>query len=143
MRLWSLSPRYLDVKGLLAVWREGLLARAVLIGQTRGYRHHPQLDRFKAQPDPAAAIDYYLEAVLAEADQRGYHFGRDKIVCCLHPQKISVTEGQLRFEMVHLRKKLEVRDPARLALFNQNFLAELHPFFVLIPGEIEPWEKGN
>ena len=32
MRLWSLSPRYLDVKGLVAVWREGLLADAVLLG---------------------------------------------------------------------------------------------------------------
>lgn len=31
MRLWSLSPKYLDTKGLLAVWREGLLAQSVLL----------------------------------------------------------------------------------------------------------------
>ena len=38
MRLWSLHPRYFDSKGLTAAWREALLARAVLTGQTRGYR---------------------------------------------------------------------------------------------------------
>ena len=32
MRLWSLHPCYLDPAGLVAVWREGLLARAVLRG---------------------------------------------------------------------------------------------------------------
>ena len=36
MRLWSLHPRYLDAKGLVALWREGLLAQAVLKGQTKG-----------------------------------------------------------------------------------------------------------
>ena len=29
MRLWSLHPRYLDAKGLVALWREALLAQAV------------------------------------------------------------------------------------------------------------------
>lgn len=43
MRLWSLHPQYLDAKGLVALWREGLLAQAVLAGQTRGYKRHPQL----------------------------------------------------------------------------------------------------
>jgi hypothetical protein len=43
MRLWSLHPQYLDPAGLVAVWREGLLARAVFAGQTTGYKHHPQL----------------------------------------------------------------------------------------------------
>lgn len=74
MRLWSIHPRYLDVKGLLAVWREGLLAHAVLTGQTRGYTHHPQLDRFKSHSEPLAAINYYLEIITEEANSRGYHF---------------------------------------------------------------------
>ncbi|WP_368086417.1 pyrimidine dimer DNA glycosylase/endonuclease V [Nitrosomonas sp. Nm34] len=26
MRLWSIHPKYLDAKGLLALWREGLQA---------------------------------------------------------------------------------------------------------------------
>lgn len=46
VRLWSLHPRYLDTAGLTAGWREALLAQKVLTGVTRGYRHHPQLERF-------------------------------------------------------------------------------------------------
>ena len=46
MRLWSLHPKYLDIKGLVACWREGLLARKVLLDQTKGYKNHPQLIRF-------------------------------------------------------------------------------------------------
>ncbi|WP_343214776.1 pyrimidine dimer DNA glycosylase/endonuclease V, partial [Dokdonella sp.] len=40
MRLWSLHPRYLDPQGLVALWREALLAKAVLRGETRGYTQH-------------------------------------------------------------------------------------------------------
>lgn len=36
MRLWSLHPNCLDAQGLVALWREALLAQAVLRGQTRG-----------------------------------------------------------------------------------------------------------
>ena len=39
-------------QGLVALWREALLARAVLRGKTRGYRHHPQLHRFRASATP-------------------------------------------------------------------------------------------
>jgi hypothetical protein len=45
MRLWTLHPRYLDVKGLTAAWREALLAQKVLAGFTIGYMNHPQLIR--------------------------------------------------------------------------------------------------
>jgi hypothetical protein len=47
MRIWSIHPKYLDIKGLVALWREALLAKHVLEGRTKGYRNHPQLDRFK------------------------------------------------------------------------------------------------
>ena len=57
MRLWSIHPRSLDARGLVALWREGLLARKVLRGRTRGYRHHPQLQRFRDLRDPVAAIE--------------------------------------------------------------------------------------
>jgi hypothetical protein len=63
MRLWTLHPKYLDAQGLVALWREGLLAQKVLRGRTRGYRHHPQLARFRAQADPVASIARYLRAV--------------------------------------------------------------------------------
>ena len=36
MRLWSVHPQHLDVRGLVALWREGLLARKVLLGETNG-----------------------------------------------------------------------------------------------------------
>ena len=52
MRLWSLDPAHLDRQGLVACWREALLAQAVLAGRTRGYRHHPQLERFRVVPGP-------------------------------------------------------------------------------------------
>ena len=52
MRLWSIHPKYLDTKGLLAVWREALLAKKVLENKTKGYKNHPQLERFKQQNDP-------------------------------------------------------------------------------------------
>ncbi|MFZ2406304.1 MAG: pyrimidine dimer DNA glycosylase/endonuclease V [Methylobacter sp.] len=38
--------------GLLALWREALLAQKVLRGESRGYRHHPQLARFRELVDP-------------------------------------------------------------------------------------------
>ena len=46
MRLWTLHPKYLDPQGLVALWREALLARAVLQGKTRGYN----FDRSKVGP---------------------------------------------------------------------------------------------
>src|SRR5512133_3760525 len=113
MRLWSIHPRYLDARGLVALWREGLLARKVLAGATRGYRHHPQLERFRAAPDPRAAIDSYLAAVHDEARARGYHFDRRKLRPA-HAEPMPVTRGQLRFEWQHLRAKLAVRAPAWL-----------------------------
>ena len=70
MRLWSVHPRYLDAQGLVAIWREALLARAVLRGATKGYRHHPQLERFRAHASPRYAICAYLSAIQAEAYER-------------------------------------------------------------------------
>jgi hypothetical protein len=143
MRLWSLNPEYLDVKGLLAVWREGLLSHAVLHGQTRGYTHHPQLDRFKSHPDPLAAIDYFLEIIADEASNRGYHFNTQKLILGLDPLKIPVTEGQVKFELDHLKKKLAGRNPARYLQIENLTLPELHPLFILTPGPIEVWEKSS
>jgi len=114
MRLWSLHPAYLDAQGLVALWREGLLARKVLLRRTKGYRDHPQLERFKAQPDPVAAIDTYLLGVFKEAKRRGYHFDRNKLAGHAFRKKIGVTDGQLRYEMDHLRKKLKKRAPEAL-----------------------------
>src|SRR5690606_20400742 len=79
MRLWSLHPALLDRAALVACWREGLLAQAVLAGRTRGYRNHPQLERFRASPDPLVAVATYLSGVAGEADARGYRFDRTRL----------------------------------------------------------------
>ncbi len=110
MRLWSIHPKYLDAKGLVALWREALLAQHVLAGTTRGYKHHPQLQRFQRQRNPLASIDTFLTAIYDEALQRGYEFDRTKIGTARSRKKIPVTSGQVRYEFKHLRKKLWLRD---------------------------------
>ena len=91
----AVCPRYLDGKGLVALWREGLLAKAVLEGKTRGYVHHPQLARFRAQPDPVGAINAYLHFVLLEGCARNYCFDENKLLPVERCPLISVTDGQI------------------------------------------------
>ena len=141
MRLWSLHPRYLDAKGLVAVWREGLLARKVLQGRTKGYKHHPQLIRFREQPDVIGAIDRYLAAIADEAASRGYRFDRRKIGGKFSRTLMAVTEGQLRYELRHLKAKLRLRDRARFAALRRLARPEPHPSFKRVPGPLARWEK--
>src|SRR5690348_2594321 len=115
MRLWTLHPKYLDAKGLVALWREALLAQKVLQGKTSGYRHHPQLIRFRAYAKPVAAITAYLKAVHDEACRRGYQFDGAKIVRHRTTIKLDETEGQLLYEWEHLKRKLKRRSPKILA----------------------------
>lgn len=140
MRLWSLHPKYLDTKGLVALWREGLLAKHVLEGKTKGYRHHPQLMRFQKAPQPIAAINVYLRSVYQEACARAYTFDASKIDLTAVAEHIPVTEGQAQHERAHLQVKLTHRDPARLAHLPLN--PDLHPLFIITTGEKEMWEKG-
>ncbi|HEV7570037.1 MAG TPA: pyrimidine dimer DNA glycosylase/endonuclease V [Thermoanaerobaculia bacterium] len=138
MRLWSIHPQYLDAKGLVALWREGLLAQAVLAGQTRGYRNHPQLERFR---DHAGAITVYLRHVVDEAESRGYKFVRSKLPRTKSAPQIEVSDGQLRYEWQHLLAKLHERDPERLLRFEKTTDPIPHPFFVVVPGSVAAWEK--
>ena len=141
MRLWSLHPRYLDAKGLVALWREALLAQAVLRGETKGYRNHPQLNRFKDQTDPAAALARYLQDVHAEATRRTYRFDGSKIHKPDTKARISVASGQVEYEWEHLRKKLQTRSPADFEKVAALVEPELHPMFDLQPGPIADWER--
>ena len=120
MRIWSLHPQYLDACGLVALWREALLAQAVLRSATRGYRHHPQLVRFRRRPSPTGAIAEYLRAVYVEALSRGYRCNHDLIGSAGMAGRMSVTRGQLEHEWVHLKAKLTNRDPERLACFSHH-----------------------
>ncbi len=112
MRIWTLHPQYLDPQGLVALWREGLLARAVLRGETKGYRRHPQLHRFQLQPAPLSAINSYLAGVLSEAKLRGYSFDGSKAGPIRTRVRLVSTEGQLQYEWRHLLQKLQGRSPA-------------------------------
>ncbi|HVT92663.1 MAG TPA: pyrimidine dimer DNA glycosylase/endonuclease V [Bryobacteraceae bacterium] len=141
MRLWSLHPSLLDRAGLVALWREALLAQHVLLGRTRGYRFHPQLERFRQAEEPGAAIAAYLSSVHEEADARGYRFDSSKIVRKPGAIVLTVTRGQLVYELGHLRKKLGQRDPVRLRLLPAQRNVKAHPMFRIVPGPIESWER--
>ena len=137
MRLWSIHPKYLDSKGLVAVWREGLLAQSVLLKgeytecpnckiktfeKTHGncvtctkkhkvktaYYNHPQLERFKNED--IGVLGYYLSIIWHEAKDRGYNFDITKIPEMVSTKQLTVTQGQLLFEFNHLQKKLDQRD---------------------------------
>ncbi|WP_395311118.1 pyrimidine dimer DNA glycosylase/endonuclease V [Mycobacterium sp. AMU20-3851] len=148
MRLWSLHPRALDSRGLVACWREALLAQKVLQGTTKGFREHPQLDRFKAYPSRAAptplpCIGAYLWVVAEEAQQRGYKFNRDLIV---EPPDavvplIDVAIGQIDYERWLLAAKRRERGSAPEGFGPADVDPTPHPLFQTVPGPIEPWER--
>ena len=141
MRLWSLHPKYLDACGLVALWREALLAQAVLRGETRGYRHHPQLARFQAHASPRAAICAYLGAVHGEAQARGYRFDRSKLGPVRAVERIAVSRGQLEFEWEHLLRKLALRSADYYRRWRHVRTPQCHPLVRRRAGEIEPWER--
>ena len=140
MRIWSLHPKYLDTKGLVALWRETLLAKNVLEGNTKGYRNHPQLDRFKAAENPLDCINQYLAEVYHEAVRRGYNFNKEKIEWNYTESKLSVNDKQMDYELVHLKNKLEVRDPEKLDFVSNQKSMSPHPLFTIVKGPIEVWE---
>jgi hypothetical protein len=141
MRLWSIHPKYLDSIGLVALWREGLLAKKVLQGKTKGYRHHPQLERFRGQQSPVASINRYLCSVWEEAALRGFSFDRRKLGNVRRVPKISVSLGQLRFELGHLLKKLRTRNKKRFRLAVRIRSPLPHPLFKRRRGGVEAWER--
>jgi hypothetical protein len=111
MRLWSLHPKYLDAIGLVALWREALLAQKVLEGKTKGYRNHPQLIRFKNTRDPLLYIGTYLYFVHLEARRRRYEFDASKIKkFSSEIEKIPVKRGQIEYEFEHLLEKLKKKE---------------------------------
>ena len=140
MRIWSLHPQYLDAKGLVALWRETLLAQHVLEGKTKGYKNHPQLSRFKKTKYPVDAINYYLKFIFKEAATRGYHFSSDKFDPNCKKIKLTVTSGQMEYETKHLLRKLKTRDPVLFRKIKSLKKIISHPMFVIKKGEIEEWE---
>lgn len=142
MRLWSLSPKYLDSKGLVALWRETLLAKHVLEGKTKGYKNHPQLIRFKDSKDALTYINHYLLEVYQEAEKRGYKFSKEKIGDLKKiTKKIRVNSEQIAYEFKHLLNKLKVRDIKKYQDYRFIKDIEIHQLFKVVEGKIEQWEK--
>jgi hypothetical protein len=141
VRLWSLHPRYLDTQGLLALWREALLAQKVLSGHTTGYKNHPQLERFKKHPRSNEAIAAYLLSVWKEAKRREYDFDLKKIRAGKTKRKIRVTRGQLEYEFTWLCQKLRKRSPEQYRLISAQKKIRPHPLFQRVKGPVEGWER--
>ncbi|MBN1232731.1 MAG: hypothetical protein JXA60_05205 [Candidatus Coatesbacteria bacterium] len=146
MRLWSISPEYLDTKGLTALWRESLLAQAVISGKTKAYRNHPQLARFMEYCEPLQAIGSYLVTIHEESIRRDFGFDFSKILHAneLH-DAIPVNDGQILYEYNHLLEKLRIRDFNKYQELKgiRNIKANL--VFHIVKGDIENWERvhGN
>lgn len=140
MRIWSIHPKYLDTMGLVALWRETLLARHVLEGKTKGYRNHPQLDRFKKSNKPIDRINQYLAVVYNEALVRNYNFDKEKIDWNFEPSLLNVTGGQIKYETQHLLRKLKTRDKEKFDKLANLKKIDPHPMFRIVKGDIEHWE---
>ncbi len=140
MRIWSLHPRYLDAKGMVALWRETLLAQAVLAGRTKGYQRHPQLTRFRAASAPLGQVATYLRQLHVESIARGYQFDVTRIAEDSALETLVVTSGQLEYEWAHLTAKLRTRAPVWLEQFAAVKLPEPHPSFTVVAGDIADWE---
>ena len=143
MRIWSLHPKYLDTKGIVALWRESLLAKHVLEGKTKGYKNHPQLIRFKKSRNPRWLINQYLSEVYKESIDRGYNFNKEKIDWDFKQSSLTVTKGQLEYEFEHLLNKLKIRDSYRFKNLSEITSIDTHPLFLPIEGGIEEWENIN
>jgi hypothetical protein len=143
MRLWTIHPRYLDGKGLVTAWREGLLAQKVLRGETRGYTRHPQLERFRAQSDPLGVIAAYLGLLGKEAARRGYAFDLSKISTPRFAGRLVETRGQLLFEWEHLKRKLRSRAPHLYRQCRGLDCPRASPLFRIVQGPVRDWEKTN
>ena len=143
MRLWTLHPKYLDPQGLVALWREALLAQAVLRGRTVGYRHHPQLDRFRSHARPRSAINAFLAEVHGESSRRGYSFDATKVGPVRGPCRLVATSGQLEHEWEHLLAKLRARSREDYRRWRTIAAPDPNPLFAIVPGPVAPWERAR
>lgn len=142
MRIWSIHPKYLDNIGLIACWRETLLTKHVLLGLTKGYKNHSQLLRFKNSSSPIDYINFYLNELYIESQNRNYNFNKNKIGKFKNNlEKINITNKQIEYEFNHLILKLKIRSKEKYEEIKNIKNIEANNLFNIINGEIESWEK--
>jgi hypothetical protein len=132
---------YLDTKGLLALWRETLLCKKVLEGDTKGYTNHPQLYRFKTSKSPLDAVNFYLHTLYEESLKRNYRFDKLKISPYIEPEMIEESKGQLLYEWQHFIRKIEKRSPDILPNLKKVIEPKPNPIFLIVEGNVKNWEK--
>ena len=125
----------------MALWREALLAQAILKGQTKAYARHPQLIRFRKSRTPIRGIAAYLRIVHAEGSRRGFKFDIDKIARGGHVECMVVMRGQIKYEWDHFMAKLLKRDIQRFIHLKSVRKIGPHPLFKVIQGGVEELEK--
>lgn len=142
MRIWSIHPKYLDSSGLVACWRETLLAKNVLLGLTKGYKNHPQLLRFKNSEFPIDYINNYLNELYIESKKRNYNFSFEKVgIFKNNLEKLPINSGQIFYEFEHLLNKLKIRDLKKYNEIKNIKNIDCNNVFKIINGDIEFWEK--
>ncbi len=60
-------------------------------------------------------------------------------------EPLELTDGQLMYELVLLSERLERRDPEWLKVIqgrHRDDPPRPHPLFMVVKGDIEPWETG-
>lgn len=130
MCLWSVHPQYLDKHGLMALWREGLLAQKALCASAAVSQSNPQLRRFKNNDNPLRAIGTYLSFVAAEGARQGYNLNHEKILYPNFDQEvIPVDASQIAFEAERLKNKLRIRDKLKFKQLSSSRDIAANPIF--------------
>ena len=141
MRLWSLHPRYLDPQG----WSrcgETLLARKVLRGETRGYRHHPQLQRFREARDPQSAIDAYLPRSTPRRRRAATRSTRTSSMPTRARKDPGRARATRRARMGHLIAQARVAQPGAHVRWRELQRPRTHPSFRVVAGGVADWERA-
>lgn len=149
MRVWSIHPKYCDTPRLNGMWREGLLAKAVIEGTTPkgGYRKHSQAERLKVHPDPVKLINHILYEVWKVAQERGFKYDIKKLNKRIVDEplstKLEVTRGQIEYEFNFMQHKIgavDTRYKINTEEVRKNGI-EVNPCFKIVPGDIMDFEK--
>jgi hypothetical protein len=145
MRIWTVHPRYLDVKGFVALWRETLLGMETLKKHVKCQHYipwykHPQLAPFKAQSDPILYISNYLYLVLEESRRRNYNFDGSKldaIPYCENLPLIKASREVLVHEWLVCLGRYRVRSPKWFEEVKDISPLEVdpHPLYICEPEE--------